>query len=555
MSLHRAIFRILIVVSGSIVLFLALLDAYWIGSYRETVRNEWKDTLNLYAESLDENLDEIRSDMYDIYYYDPNYQALTSIRDIEAFPYAYDLEDRLKTLTLLNKKALGYILLFNDLQNKRYYFSQGYFSNADVEAVKQVMAELSSMSPTIRSWFYPVINGRPYAISIYRNNDVALGEIYCLDTIETELEKELEKIHGEVFFESGGTVLGDEEAQLKYQAFLGHQEEIIRKNYVCRRSVTGTDLVLYLVVPMRFWTYLNAPEVVVLVITLFVVLFAIYSYFRVKKELFLPLDHLTSEMIRIGGGDWSSGIHTQSRFLEIQQVIGTTERMIEEIEAQKLLAYEKTIDEQKARLQYLSLQLNPHFYLNGLKTLNFLSMNGENERIQEIIIRLSEYLRYLLQLEKEMVTLESEIRFVIGYISLYREMTDRKISVEWRIARGVEDCLVPRLCIQTFVENSFKYARVGDAENPLEITITAGRFASETELFLEIIVQDNGAGYQEELLEVLNEAPSEQGASVGINNLKRRCEILYDTAAEYAFYNDGGAVSDVFYPWKEEDRK
>ena len=37
--------------------------------------------------------------------------------------------------------------------------------------------------------------------------------------------------------------------------------------------------------------------------------------------------------------------------------------------------------------------------------------------------------------------------------------------------------------------------------------------------------------------------------SVGINNLKLRCQILYQIWAEYDFYNDEGAVSELILPW------
>lgn len=547
-SLHKAILRVLIVTSGAIVLFLALLDAYLIQSYQESIRTEWKDTLARHVNEARDDLNEISSDLYDIYYYDSNYKKLSSMNGIEAYPYAYELEDRLKTQLLLKRRATGYVMYFDDLREKRYHFNTADFTNAEVEELKQITAKLSSMSNLIRSWYYPMVNGKIFAISIYRNNGVSLGEIYCLENIRTELEADLETVRGRVFFENNGEVLGSQETEETCRSFLGHHDEICKGMYVCKKQAAGTGLTFYLTVPMNLWTYLNAQQVVILIITVLVILFSVLFYFRANRELFRPLDSLTAEMRRIGGGDWSAGIQTQSRFLEIQQVIGTTDRMIEEIEAQRLLTYEKTIEEQKARLQYLSLQLNPHFYLNGLKTLNFLAMNGENERIQEIIIRFSVYLRYLLQREQEMVPLESEIRFTESYISLYREMTDREIQVEWRTAENVKSCMVPRLCIQTFVENSFKYAKVGSADKPLKLRVSASRFTMENGEFLEIMVRDNGEGFAEEILEVLNEEPAEESLSVGVNNLKRRCAILYTKPVEYAFYNDEGAVSDIFYP-------
>ena len=150
-----------------------------------------------------------------------------------------------------------------------------------------------------------------------------------------------------------------------------------------------------------------------------------------------------------------------------------------------------------------------------------------------------------------MVTVKEEIAFVKNYVDLYREMLDRKINVDWNIQEETEECFIPRLGIQTFVENSFKYAKLVSKEASLSLGISTGRFQADEGDFLEIMVRDNGEGYDEKLLPVLNDPPAEGSASVGINNLKRRCMFLYDKEVQYAFYNENGAVSDIFLPWTQ----
>lgn len=86
--------------------------------------------------------------------------------------------------------------------------------------------------------------------------------------------------------------------------------------------------------------------------------------------------------------------------------------MVSEIEKQKMLSYEETIEKQKAQMQYLQLQLKPHFYLNGLKTLNVLTLARDWEKSQELILHISEHLRYLLQTERDLVTLGAELNYV-----------------------------------------------------------------------------------------------------------------------------------------------
>ena len=76
--------------------------------------------------------------------------------------------------------------------------------------------------------------------------------------------------------------------------------------------------------------------------------------------------------------------------------------------------------------------------------------------------------------------------------------------------------------------------------------------------FLDICVRDNGAGYSEALLQQINDRPQAENGStdnigVGIRNLQRRCELHFGGRAEYNFYNEGGAVSELILPWSEED--
>ncbi len=548
-SLRRVIIRIMALTVLVIVMLLVLLDGYMIQNYREATKAEWKTTLGRYTDEIKSDLDNINSDLYDIYSYDSNYEKLKTVKGVEAFPYAYAFEDRLKTQLLLKKRACGYLLLFDNAQKKRYFFGLESFSNAEIEELKRQAERFSAADEALRDWFYTVVQEKAYGIGIYRDGGVSLSVFYSLDNSIKELEDELKNTGAEVFIEHDGTVLGGEERSVRYEGALEYQDEVRDGVYYYEKPVRRADLSLHLAIPVNMWTFVNTQQIMVIVITLVVFLISLLFLRHLNKDLFHPMDDLIEDMRRIGGGDWSSGIHTSSRYKEVQQVIETTDRMIDEIESQKLVAYEKTIQEQKARMQYLSLQLNPHFYLNGLKTLNFLAIKGENEKIQEIIILLSSYLRYLLQREEEMVSLEQEIEFTKSYVHLYQTMTDRKIIVDWRVGQETMSCMIPRLCIQTFVENSFKYAKVGNMDIPLSLVISTGRFLSEGKEYLEILIRDNGEGYKEELLTVLNEAPTEGGVSVGINNLKRRCGFLYEEDVQFAFYNDSGAVSDVFFPW------
>lgn len=163
-------------------------------------------------------------------------------------------------------------------------------------------------------------------------------------------------------------------------------------------------------------------------------------------------------------------------------------------------------------------------------------------------MNLSEHLRYLLQSERETIPLCKEIDFVKNYVNLQKHVTGRLVECEIESDPQVLRFTVPVLCIQTFVENSIKYARFGSMNVTLKIRVSAVSLSLGEQHFLDLTVADNGQGYDEKILEEINGDPKQGTRSIGINNIKRRCLMIYGDKAEYNFYNDSGAVSELIIP-------
>lgn len=551
MSLKKSIQLGILIASIVIVGLLAIVDGYLIVNYQNNLRERIDSSLYESASTVANNIDAINSDLYDIYSYDENYDTLQYSYGLDSMVSIYQLEERLKTLLKLESRSSGYIVFFDNFEQRRYFFNTDILADGDIDELKEFVNAIARTDGSFRTWSYIAIDDRDYAICVYRSGNVALSEIYRLDDVKKDLMSSIEIDGCEVFFKSNGNILGNETIVEKFSKFDDIDDEIFEGYYIHKKQVDGTDLTVYLAVPLGFEIFINAQQIILIFITILCILGAIFLYKKISKQLFDPLEQLTDDMRSISAGNWDAKILSKSRFSEIQLVIDTTDSMIDEIEKQKFLAYEKTIDYQKAQMQYLSLQLKPHFYLNSLKTLNVLAMNGEDEKIQDIIMRLSNHMRYLLTLEKQMVPLRAEIDYVDNYAALQKDMTDRPLKIEWSNNVASNDWLVPNLCIQTFVENSFKYAKLGAAKTKLVVYITINELATDESRLLDLTIRDNGLGYPEELLEALNGEPQEGSENVGINNIKRRCKLIYGSEFECVFTNDNGAVSNLFLPWKD----
>lgn len=554
-SLNKVIVSIIMLSYSLVLLMLIFLEGYLIVNYRNTIRNAWQTSLNEYAYNLESDIQSVNTNMYEMYSYDTNFDALRTASGLQSLRDGYQLSNRLQTLEIYEKKNLSYVLYYDNMRQRKYYFNQTLYGNADIEAIKKALDNTVREDSSISIWQYTEINNREYAICIYRSEYVALCEICSLARIREQLEEDLKESAAEVYFSYEGQLLESSEEALQYQGMNIEEDSFYNDSYIFKKQIGNTGLWMILCIPAGIWTVMNVQQLVLILIILGSVKVAYLLYKWLRKELMVPMGQMTEEMTRISTGDMDSRIESTSNFHELQQTIDTINLMVAEIQKQKLIAYEQTIEKQQAQMQYLTMQLKPHFYLNGLKTLNVLAINGENEKIQDIILKISEHLRYLLQAERETVPLENEMAYVNNYVELQKATTGRPVMIDWQVNTGRSDWMVPNLCIQTFVENSFKYAKLGNAQGELVLTVVIHELETEEGLFLDVLIRDNGEGYPEEVLEMINGASTVCDRCVGINNLKRRCEILYGKKFEYNFGNSPGAASNMILPWKCREGK
>lgn len=130
---------------------------------------------------------------------------------------------------------------------------------------------------------------------------------------------------------------------------------------------------------------------------------------------------------------------------------------------------EESLKREKLALQYEALknQVNPHFLFNSLNTLSGL-IGKDAERAQLFVNQLSHIYRYILeQKDRELVPLETEMKFVDNYISLMKIRFGKNLQVKKHIPEGKAYRIIP-LSVQMLVENAIKH-NIISKELPLTI--------------------------------------------------------------------------------------
>lgn len=177
-----------------------------------------------------------------------------------------------------------------------------------------------------------------------------------------------------------------------------------------------------------------------------------------------------------------------------------------------------------AELTALQLQINPHFLLNTLQTMDLeaTKMLGPSTQ-NEIIQNLSDILKYALGDPSKPVSLREELAYLKEYVSIQKYRFGDKFIVYYEVDNELLDYHVFRLMLQPLLENSILHG-VRALQGTGFIKIKVIRRGA----FLYIRTIDNGVGLTHREVEALyaqiNDAKSR---SIGLTNVNRRLTLEY----------------------------
>jgi two-component system, LytTR family, sensor kinase len=111
----------------------------------------------------------------------------------------------------------------------------------------------------------------------------------------------------------------------------------------------------------------------------------------------------------------------------------------------------------EAEMNKLRAQIKPHFLFNSLNSVSALTMT-DPARAQEMVIKLSEFMRYSLSMSEEaMSTLHNELYHVGLYLDIEKVRFSDRLIVEEDIGLTCENWPVPAMILQPLLENAVKH--------------------------------------------------------------------------------------------------
>lgn len=198
------------------------------------------------------------------------------------------------------------------------------------------------------------------------------------------------------------------------------------------------------------------------------------------------------------------------------QAVGIVVDINSDVEAEELRL---ATAHDRAELEALRTQLNPHFLFNCLNSVRAL-VGKDPVRAREMITSLSALLRYLLKGHPDIFeTVETEMGIVMKYLSIEQIRFGAKLVVETSVTAEALPGKVPSMIILTLVENAIKHG--------------ISKLEGEGLIRIEIAVADGLLG-----IRVINTGQLEAARKgIGLENTRRRMKLFSGDTATFQIFS------------------
>lgn len=182
-------------------------------------------------------------------------------------------------------------------------------------------------------------------------------------------------------------------------------------------------------------------------------------------------------------------------------------------------AYEARLDAQRAELEALRLQVNPHFLFNALNSVSALILQERHRDADTMTLNLARFYRNNLAAnDVQTARLADELEAIHAYVELEQVRLGDGLELRIQCPDDLDDARLPPLLLQPLIENAIKHG-AGDPPGaaPVRVVVvgTDGR--------LEITVEN----------QIPVSARGHEGTGTGLANVRRRLQAIFGDAARF----------------------
>lgn len=550
-------------------------NLYAVKVVRSQVADSNKNLMSMCMDQFDRNLQNADDYLLGLIGAGPELEELDSGTDFERYSAVRRLSANVSGM-LPSLQAVDGLFVYSAVRDEYIPAHSTRTTMDERQFVRDYVEETAARGQTAKElfhkrWHVRQLGNAHYLIRLMKYDRVYLGAWINIDRTDIPLEfihigaegavlfADLQgmPLSNEAFVDRTGAVVAED---LSHYYLTGSDDRFLA---VGDRSSKGDFSLIAFIPEEKILEKLPQLQRLVALITLGAIALLPLGLYFLRKVLLVPLNRLLQAMKRIGEGNLETRIPRFPTSEELAVVRDTFNGMMSQIRELRISVYEEKLSKQKAELQHLQLQLNPHFFINSLNMVHVLARTKNNELAEEISLCLVHYFRYMLRSNLTFVTLGEELEHIRNYVRIQELRYSENFRCELQAPDFLMRTPIPPLLLHTFAENTVKHAITLDEPTLLAMIIDLEAGEADDEEWIRIAIQDNGPGFRQEALEEIsrgNRVVDEEGEHIGIWNARRRLQLLYGQRASIRFgkTEPHGAKVEIRLPlrpaaWSEED--
>ncbi len=205
-----------------------------------------------------------------------------------------------------------------------------------------------------------------------------------------------------------------------------------------------------------------------------------------------------------------------------------------------------------SELDFLQMQINPHFIYNTLFTIRCMVDMGLTKEAGDTLERFSNMLKKILRIDVPMISIQDNLDYLEDYNFIMSQRYG-SLSFQYEIEPGLEQVKILKFILQPLVENSVYHGFSNGVNKDSSIHIS---FRRQGDGYICIAVEDNGCGIPAEKLAILeNGKPEREKQHIGLLNVRKKLELYYEGKASMSIHSaeDKGTRIEIIVPLQQEE--
>lgn len=557
-KMTSVVFSVLIVLTSLLVFY----NIYSIHAVRTNQFDTGTSMMNMYMRLIDGNFTKVEKYWVGLLYSSKMIQ-MTSPKSEAGY---YSAQEQLKSDMETVVQSYPYIedIFVFDASHDEYFDAANYqLSSSRRNLIKEMVLEKVSLARekghVEKNWNYCTLSDGVYLYRILENKSVFIGGCVSVSRLVEQMKADgLTRMDDLGFCSSDGTAFSPELASWKMQFRVSDTavNKTLRHNgsdylMISVPSASGPYAMLAVIKDNSILTGLSYLQNFLWILIAALVLFMISFVLRIRRLVLIPMQQLMDAVSRIRSGNFDVHFTDKNSSDDFCEISTNFESMASEIQRLRIDVYEAKVARQETELQYLKLQINPHFIINCLNVINNLALMNKNSLVSDMSRYLGNHLRYTME-ESSVDLLKKEMACVQNYLEIQKLRFGDCIRAHISMEEDFSGVMIPPLIIQTFIENTVKYQVV--AGEITEIFISVRREPAPREHYIAIDIRDTGEGFSDHILQCIKEnrkIVDQRGEHYGIQNVKQRLKLIYHDSAKITISNHpstGGAFIQMEIP-------